>query len=147
MDFPTCGSTATDSLMLLFTQYETIRGLPLSSVSLSHCITCQDVYVTCSAPIQWFQVNPDCTPKKTYSHNNAILDKQKANLGHCVGKCTGLRTHLFIVESALHSAFPNTEVALRIYLCLIVANCTKGGSFSKLRRIQNYLWSSIVQKN
>jgi len=29
--------------MLLFTQYKAIRGLPLSPVSLSHCITCQDV--------------------------------------------------------------------------------------------------------
>jgi len=31
--------------MLLFTQYETIRGLPLSVVSLFRCITCQDVCV------------------------------------------------------------------------------------------------------
>jgi len=29
--------------MLLFTQYETVRGLPLSAVS--RCITCQDVCV------------------------------------------------------------------------------------------------------
>jgi len=31
--------------MLLFTQYKTIRGLPLSAVSLSRCITCQDICV------------------------------------------------------------------------------------------------------
>jgi len=31
--------------MLLFTQYKDIRGLPLSPVSLSRCITCQDVCV------------------------------------------------------------------------------------------------------
>ena len=31
--------------MLLFTQYKTISGLPLSAVSLSLCITCQDVCV------------------------------------------------------------------------------------------------------
>jgi len=31
--------------MLHFTQYETIRGLPLSSVSLSRYITCQDTSV------------------------------------------------------------------------------------------------------
>jgi len=43
--FQACGSNATDLLMLLFTQYETIRGLPLSAVSLSRCITCQDVCV------------------------------------------------------------------------------------------------------
>jgi len=44
MDFPTCGST-TDLLMLLFRQYETVRGLPLSAVLLPRCITCQDVCV------------------------------------------------------------------------------------------------------
>jgi len=43
--FQTCGSTGTDLLMLLFTHYKTIRGLPLSAVSLSRCITCQDVCV------------------------------------------------------------------------------------------------------
>jgi len=31
--------------MLLFTQYETILGLPLSAVSTSRCITCQDICV------------------------------------------------------------------------------------------------------
>jgi len=54
--------------------------------------------------------------------------------------------HLFIVENELHSAFPNTEVAFRIYLCLMVSNCTEERSFSKLRRIQNYLRSSTVQE-
>jgi len=43
--FQTCGSTATDLLMLVFTQYKTIRGLPLSAVSLSRCITCPDICV------------------------------------------------------------------------------------------------------
>jgi len=37
--FQTCGSTATDVLMLLYTQYKTIRSLSLSAVSLSRCIT------------------------------------------------------------------------------------------------------------
>jgi len=31
--------------VLLFTQYKNIRGLPLSAVSLSRCVTCQDVCV------------------------------------------------------------------------------------------------------
>jgi len=68
---------------------------------------------------------PKLHTKKTYSHNNAILDKQKANLDHCNGKCTEFRMHLFIVENEFHSAFPNTKVVLRIYLCLIVSNCTE----------------------
>ena len=66
MDFPTCGSTATDLRMVLFTQYKTIRGLQLSAMSLSRSVSCQDVClaVTSRAPIQWFQINPNCTRKK-----------------------------------------------------------------------------------
>jgi len=57
-------------------------------------------------------------------YNNAILDKQKANLDHSDEKYTELRTYLFNVEDELHSAFPNTEIALHLYLCLMVSNCT-----------------------
>jgi len=32
--------------------------------------------------------------------------------------------YLFIVENELHSAFPNTEIALRVHLCLVFSNCT-----------------------
>ena len=42
MDFQSWGSTATDLLTLLFTQHKSIRDFPLSTVSLYHCITCQD---------------------------------------------------------------------------------------------------------
>jgi len=61
---------------------------------------------------------------------NAILDKQKANLDHSDGKCIiELLMSLFIVEKELHSAAPNTEIALRIYLCLMVYNCTRAVFF------------------
>ena len=72
------------------------------------------------------------------------MDKQKANLDHSDGKYTELRMSLLIVENELHSAFPNTEIALHVYLCLMVSNCT-GESISKLRRIKNYFRSSIWQ--
>ena len=43
--FQSCGSTGTDLLMLRFTEYITISGLPLPAMSLSRCITCKDVCV------------------------------------------------------------------------------------------------------
>ena len=52
---------------------------------------------------------------------------------------------MFNVENELHSAFPNSEIALPVYFCLTVSSCT-GESFSKLRRIKNYLRSSIWQE-
>jgi len=88
---------------------------------------------------------PKLHTKKTYSHNNAVLNKQKANFDHCDGKCTESLMHFFTVENELHSAFPNTEAALRMHLCLMVSNCTEERSFSKLRRDQNYLRNSIDQ--
>jgi len=68
---------------------------------------------------------------------NVILHKQKANLDRSDRKCIEVRMYLFIVENELHSAFPNTEIALRINLCFMVSNCTGERSFSKLRRIKN----------
>jgi len=52
--------------MLLFTQYTTARGLSLSAVSVSlHFLSrCLCSTVTCRAPIQWIQINPDSKPKK-----------------------------------------------------------------------------------
>jgi len=53
---------------------------------------------------------------------NVMLDKLKADLDHSDGK--RIRMYFFIVENVLHSAFPNTEITLRIHLCLMVSNCT-----------------------
>jgi len=58
--------------MLLFTQYQIIRGLPLSAVSLSRCSTCQDVCVQLThagRPFSDFKLNPDCTPKNPHLYN------------------------------------------------------------------------------
>ena len=66
--------------------------------------------------------------------------------------------HLFTVEIKAASAnlvkdyqnwietFPNVNVALRIYLCMMVSNCSGERSFSKLKRIKNGLRSTMVQE-
>ena len=40
--------------------------------------------------------------------------------------CTNIeiRLHRFIVDNGLRGTFVNTEIALRIYLCLMVTNCS-----------------------
>jgi len=46
MDFSNLWKHSVTGLLLLrFTQYKTIRGFPLSAVSLSHSMTCQDICV------------------------------------------------------------------------------------------------------
>jgi len=62
--------------MLFYTQYKTKRGLTLSAVTASlHYLSrylCSTVKRR--VPIQWFQINPDCTQKK----HIPIIKTQKA---------------------------------------------------------------------
>nr|XP_042912574.1 uncharacterized protein LOC122272707 [Parasteatoda tepidariorum] len=41
-----------------------------------------------------------------------------------------------IVSGGLKSIFPNIEIALRIFLCMMITNCTGERSFSKLKLIK-----------
>ena len=67
----TCGSTATDLLKILFTQYKSIRRLPLSAVSLSRCITCHmSVFIShMQGSHSVISNKPRLHIKKTYSNN------------------------------------------------------------------------------
>lgn len=51
-----------------------------------------------------------------------------------------------ITENNLQHVFPNIEIALRIYLCLMVTNCSGERSFSKLKRIKNDQRSTMGQQ-
>ena len=44
-----------------------------------------------------------------------------------------------IVNNEMQSTFPNMYICLRIYLSLLVTNCSGERSFSALKRIKNYL--------
>ena len=50
-----------------------------------------------------------------------------------------------IIEKCVHCAFPNIEIALRIYLTLMVTNCSSERSFSKML-IKNRLRTSMCQE-
>jgi hypothetical protein len=50
-----------------------------------------------------------------------------------------------ISEMSICSAFPNTAIALRIYLCMMISNCSGERSFSTLKRIKNNLRATIRQ--
>ena len=56
-----------------------------------------------------------------------------------------LQYYLLIKENSLDSYFPNVEIALRIYLSMMVTNCTGERSFSKLNIIKNHLRNSMRQ--
>ncbi|XP_060836346.1 uncharacterized protein LOC132919011 [Rhopalosiphum padi] len=51
-----------------------------------------------------------------------------------------------IEENNLQCTFPNIEVVLRIYLVLMVSNCSGERSFSKMKLIKNRLRTSMTQR-
>ena len=50
-----------------------------------------------------------------------------------------------LTEKHLQSTFPNIEIMLRIYLCLMVSNASGERSFSQLKHIKNHLRTSMHQ--
>ena len=54
--------------------------------------------------------------------------------------------YLLLKKHDLEPTFPNVEIALRIYLSLMVTNCSGERSFSKLKRIKNEQRTSIGQE-
>lgn len=50
-----------------------------------------------------------------------------------------------IINSNIESTFPNVATALRIFISIACTNCSGERSFSVLKRIKNYLRSSLGQ--
>jgi hypothetical protein len=53
--------------------------------------------------------------------------------------------YLLLKNRDITQTFPNVEIVLRIYLCMLVSNCTGERSFSKLKRIKNELRNRTSQ--
>ena len=51
-----------------------------------------------------------------------------------------------LVKQGLAPTFPNVEITLRIYLCLMVSNCSGEHTFSRLKLMKNELRSTMAQK-
>lgn len=56
-----------------------------------------------------------------------------------------LQFYRLIVEKSLESCFPNVEIVLRIYLSLMITNCSGERSFSTLKRVKNELRNTMGQ--
>ena len=53
-----------------------------------------------------------------------------------------LQYHRLLSENSSDVCFPNLDIALRIYLSMMITNCGAERSFSKLKRIKNELRTS-----
>lgn len=51
----------------------------------------------------------------------------------------------FIQDRDLEDLFPNVTIALKVFLCMAITNCSAERSFSYLKRIKNYLRSTLSE--
>ena len=54
-----------------------------------------------------------------------------------------LNMYNIVSQTGIRETFPNVEIALRIYLSLFVTNCSGERSFSTLKRVKNYLRTTM----
>ena len=62
-----------------------------------------------------------------------------------IEKISAKELNVLIKDEGSLSLYPNVNIALTIFLCLMVTNCTGERSFSVLKRIKNYLRSTQTQ--
>jgi len=57
---------------------------------------------------------------------------------------TELFLYKLIIDKCVQDTCPNVAIALRMYLVLMVTNCSAARSFSKLKQIENRLRTSMT---
>ena len=83
------------------------------------------------------------------------------NIDELISECSHFKEYLQIINTDAHSnlhlykanhetklktTFPNITIAFRIFLTMMVTNCTGERSFSKLKRIKSDLRNSLTQQ-
>lgn len=72
------------------------------------------------------------------SYLQSIMENNENNLGV-------IESSLLLRSKNLQTVFPNIDIAIRMLLCMAISNCSAERSFSTLKRIKNYLRSSLVE--
>ena len=65
---------------------------------------------------------------------------------HFNNECKKIQMFRFINENEFMHAFPNVSVVFRLYLCLIISDCSGERSFSVRKRVKSQLRSSMGKK-
>lgn len=71
---------------------------------------------------------------KAHLHSKECEDDKIKN-----GSVSPLQLSKWLHEQDLVSVYPNVDIALRMFICMPVANCSAERSFSALKRVKNYL--------
>ena len=78
----------------------------------------------------------------SYASSQIDIFKKKTENSDCSSE---LIIYRMLIQHGLKDIFANVEIALRIYLCLMISNCTGERSFSKLKRIKNEARANMRQ--
>ncbi|XP_046742929.1 zinc finger MYM-type protein 1-like [Diprion similis] len=78
----------------------------------------------------------ECVQLKHYLHQ----------IGDLEGAISMSDLYRQIKTDGLETLFPNVEISLRIFLCMMVTNCSGERSFSKLKLIKNEIRNTMTQK-
>ncbi|XP_025200207.1 zinc finger MYM-type protein 1-like [Melanaphis sacchari] len=102
----------------------------------------------------------EITPEKVREDAEVLQKTYPNDIATCfVNECVKFQGHIknievklstiqmlqFIRKHDITSVYPYVEVALRILLCTLSTNCSAERSFSTLKRIKNYLRSTMAQ--
>ena len=75
------------------------------------------------------------------SHFSTLIKQHHFN-----SECKDIHKFRFINENEFMHAFPNVSFVFRLYLCLMISNCSGERSFSVLKKLKNQLRASMGQK-
>ena len=86
------------------------------------------------------------SPLSTIFQGKESTDKEDVSDDLEEAASVELQMYGIVAKRNTREVFPNVEIALRIYLTLMVSNCSGERSFSTLKRIKNVLRSTMTDQ-
>lgn len=91
-------------------------------------------------------LNTDLETEIQQFHSYVSKSVSSSDLPRTSSRQTHAQLYKIIHDDKIESAFPNVDTALRIFLCLMISNCTAERSFSKLKIIKNEKRATMLQE-
>ena len=111
--------------------------------------TAEEIQKSAKELVLVYSVDLDETLGNELVHFSGFVDMFKDETPSSGSDSTGMNIskeqfmYNLILDKGVQSSFPNVEILLRIYLTLMVTNCSAERSFSKMKLIKNRLRSSM----
>ena len=94
----------------------------------------------------------DAYPKDFNSNFSAELQQFHSYVFHKFSETKNVKTRFshaklykILVEESIECAFPNVDIGFRLFLTLMITNCSAECSFSQLKHIKNFIRTIMKQ--